>query len=115
MIEAQAEISQGGHRQHGQRQCYAWIQRRAAPERYALDAENIFLEVRGARGAFSMTRLDAATFTFRRALLRGGCVGGAAEQALDVDPAFDAGRGLLQLIAAGLATAIDETDKDAQR
>jgi Putative DNA-binding domain len=85
-----------------------------APDSYALDVEDVFLEVRGARGAFSMTRLDAATFIFRRALAQGLSVGGAAEQALDADPGFDAGYGLVQLIAAGLATAIG-ADKDTQQ
>jgi hypothetical protein len=85
------------------------------PESYALDPADIFLEVRGARGAFSMSRLDAATFIFRRALAQGSSVGNAAEQALDADPRFDAGHGLVQVIAAGLATAIGGTDKDAQQ
>ncbi len=87
----------------------------SAPESYALDPEHVFLEVRGARGAFSMTRLDAATFIFHRALAQGLSVGGAAENALDADPAFDAGQGLVQLIAAGLATAIGGADKDPQQ
>ncbi len=87
----------------------------SAPESYALDPEDIFLEVRGARGAFSMARLNAATFTFRRSLAQGLSVASAAEQALDVDPAFDAGHGLVQLIAAGLATAIGVADKDTQQ
>jgi Putative DNA-binding domain len=86
-----------------------------APESYALDPEDVFLEVRGARGTFSMTRLDAGTSIFRRSLAQGSSIGRAAEQALDADPAFDAGRGLVLLIAAGLATAIDGADKDAQQ
>lgn len=86
----------------------------AAPERYTLDAEDVFLEVRGARGTFSMTRLDRATFTFRHALWRGATVGEAAEQALDVEPAFDAGRGLVQTIAAGLPICIIDAGRDAE-
>ncbi len=85
-----------------------------APESYALDAEDIFLEVRGARGAFSMTRLDVGTFIVRRALAQGLNVGSAAEQALDAAPAFDAGQALVHLIAAGLVTAIG-ADKDTQQ
>jgi hypothetical protein len=85
------------------------------PESFALDPEDVFLEVRGARGAFSMTRLDAATFVFRRSLAQGSSVGGAAEQALDADPGFDAGHGLVQMIAAGLATAVGGADKDTQQ
>jgi hypothetical protein len=87
----------------------------AAPESYALEAEDVLLEVRGARGAFSTTRLDAGTFAFRRALARGATIGSAAEQALDADPTFDAGHGLVQLIAAGLATAVGGANEDTER
>ncbi|MFN3657478.1 MAG: putative DNA-binding domain-containing protein [Pseudolabrys sp.] len=83
-----------------------------APPSYAFDPEDVFLEVCGARGAFTMTRLDAATFTFRRALARGAAIASAAEQALEADPAFDAGQGLLQLIATGLVTGFGGTEKD---
>lgn len=81
-----------------------------APERYAFDAEDVFLEVRGARGAFSMARLDAGSFAFRSALARGASIDGAAEQALDDNPTFDAGQGLIQIVTAGLATAIHDCD-----
>jgi len=84
----------------------------SAPESYTLDAADVFLEVRGARGAFSMTRLDAGTFVFSQALQRGVSVGAAAEQALDADPNFDAGRGLVRLIAAGLAIAIHNASEE---
>ncbi len=86
----------------------------AAPQSFALDAEEIRLEIRGARGAFSINRLDNAAFAFRKALLAGLSVGGAAEQALDADPGFDAGSALLQLVAAGLATAIGGAARDTQ-
>jgi hypothetical protein len=79
-----------------------------APQSYTLDTEPVFLEVCGARGAFSMTRLDAGTFSFRQALAAGSNIEAAAERALDADPGFDAGRGLLQLIATGLATSIGD-------
>lgn len=83
-----------------------------APERYALDAADVLLEVRGARGAFSMTRLDAGTYVFSQTLQRGISVGAAAEQALDADPNFDAGRGLVRLIAADLAIAIRNASEE---
>ena len=86
-----------------------------APDSYALDPADVLLEVRGARGAFSMSRLDAATFVFRRLLAQGSSVGNAAEQALDVDPGFDAGHSLVQVIVAGVATAIGGADKDTQQ
>jgi hypothetical protein len=78
----------------------------AAPEGYALDAEDVFLEVRGARGAFSIARLDAGTFAFHKRLAAGSTIGAAAEEAIAADPAFDPGGALAGLIAGGLATAI---------
>ncbi len=86
-----------------------------APDRYALDPEDVFIEVRGARGAFSMARLDAGNFTFRAALARGTGIGDAAEQALDADPGFDAGQGLVRLVAAGLATAVHDIEGETRR
>jgi hypothetical protein len=86
-----------------------------APERYALDAEDVFLEVCGARGTFSIARLDAGNFALRTALASGASIGGAAEQALGNDPTFDAGQGLVQIVTAGLATAIHDCDWEAPR
>ena len=79
-----------------------------APERFVFEPEDIFLEVRGARGAFSVTRLDAGTFAFRQALARGETIGNAAERALDADASFDAGGGLLQLMSGEFVAAIDD-------
>ena len=86
-----------------------------APKSYALDAEDVFLEVRGDRGTFSIGRLDPATFIFRRMLAEGVNVGDAAGAALDRDPAFDAGQGLVQLIANGMATAVAGAEKGHAR
>lgn len=83
-----------------------------APERYTLDAADVFLEVRGVRGEFSMTRLDAGTFVFSQALQCGVSIGVAVEQALDADPGFDAGLGLVRLIAADLAIAIHNASEE---
>jgi Putative DNA-binding domain len=66
----------------------------------------IWLEVRGARGAFQFTRLDAATFVFRDAVKLGETLASAATLALDVDAAFDAGLALGSLLAAGLPIAL---------
>jgi hypothetical protein len=78
----------------------------ATPQSYALAPEDIFLEVRGARGACSMTRLDAGIFAFRKSLSAGATIGGAAEHALDTDPSFDVGQALVQFIAGGDVTAV---------
>jgi hypothetical protein len=74
----------------------------AAPERFVLIEAPTSLEVQGARGAFRLTRLDAATFAFRTALAAHRTVGDAADAALALDPAFDAGHGLRALVDARL-------------
>ena len=72
-----------------------------APAEYRLVSENIWLEVQGARGDFYFSRLDAAEFAFRKALLLGESIGNAAEQALGVDAGFDIGRAFTTLIDSG--------------
>jgi Putative DNA-binding domain len=72
-----------------------------APSAYRLVSENIWLEVQGARGDFYFSRLDAAEFVFRKALLVGESIGNAAEQALEVDAGFDIGRAFTTLIDSG--------------
>ena len=72
-----------------------------APSEYRLVSENIWLEVQGARGDFYFSRLDAAEFAFRKALLLGESVGNAAEQALGVNAGFDIGRAFTTLIDSG--------------
>ena len=75
-----------------------------APERFVLLDAVTLIEVRGARGSFHLTRLDAATFAFRAALAAGRTVGAAAEAALTVDADLDPGHALRALVDAGLAT-----------
>ncbi|MGD9902753.1 MAG: putative DNA-binding domain-containing protein [Vicinamibacterales bacterium] len=77
-----------------------------AAERWRLREEEVRLEVRGARGAFHVGRLDAATFTFRVALQDGASLGAAAATAVDVEPTFDPGAALLALIDERLLTAL---------
>jgi hypothetical protein len=78
------------------------------PERFVLSTEDSPLEVRGARGAVSVERLDVATYEFRRALASGSSIGESAALALDCDASFDAGRALRVLVEAGLATALGD-------
>jgi hypothetical protein len=73
-----------------------------APERYELALADVHLEIRGARGTFTMTRLDIAALTFRRALAQGDTIGTAAELALDADAAFAPGAALTNLFAEEL-------------
>lgn len=78
----------------------------AEPERFVLANERTFIEVRGARGAVSLARLDGATFAFRSALADGRSIGDAAAAALERDPRFNAGAAVKSLAATGLVTAL---------
>lgn len=61
-----------------------------------------WLEVRGARGDFSISRLAAGDWCFRRALTWGHTLEAAAGVALDADPQFDPGAALIQLFVGRL-------------
>jgi hypothetical protein len=76
----------------------------AEPETFVLPKADTFVEVRGARGALRMTRLDPAVFAFRKALHAGQSIAVAAEAALACDLAFDAGAALRQLAQSELVT-----------
>jgi hypothetical protein len=78
----------------------------AAPDQFSLIAEDVRLEVRGARGEFRFSRLDAGEFIFREAVRQGRSIGEAAELALESEAGFDPGRTLTRLVGEGLATAI---------
>jgi hypothetical protein len=76
----------------------------ATPERFVLIEAPTLVEVRGARGAFGLARLDAAAFAFRTALASGHTVGSAAEAALAIDPRCNPGAVLRELVETGLVT-----------
>jgi hypothetical protein len=82
------------------------------PEQFCLSPADVWIEVRGARGEFHFSRVNAADFLFRRSVLEGQSVGDAAERALDTDANFDPGQALGRLIAAGLITAIARKTHD---
>jgi len=73
---------------------------------------DVRLEVRGARGAFRLPRLDPADFEFRAALHAGTTLAVAASHAMDVDERFDPGRALAALFSAGLAVALSPAHGD---
>jgi hypothetical protein len=75
------------------------------PERFVLAEADTFVEVRGARGNVRLTRLDGATFTFRKALADGRSLGDAASSALEIDSTFDPGHALRLAVDGGLVTA----------
>ena len=77
-----------------------------APERFELAPGAARIEVRGARGELHITRFDSAEFIFRKSILNRRPIGNAAEQALDVDSAFEPGQALVRLVTAGYVKAI---------
>lgn len=67
---------------------------------------DVFLEVRGARGAFQINRLQQSEYCFRESLGNGLRIGDSAESAMDVDMLFDAGTALVRLMTDELVTSI---------
>jgi hypothetical protein len=74
------------------------------PESFPFDPADCRIQIRGARGAFRIDRLDLGEFLFRRAVSDGRTIGEAAGQALDAAGSFDPALALGRLIADGLAT-----------
>jgi hypothetical protein len=79
-----------------------------APDRLDLLPADVWIEIRGARGQFHMTRLGTAEFIFRKSIAEGRSIGDAAESALDVDAGFDPGQALASLISSGLVAGVTE-------
>jgi hypothetical protein len=84
----------------------------SAPDRFDLPSSDVRIEVRGARGQFYVSRLDAAEFTFRKSIAGGHSIGDAAEFAMDSSADFEPGQALAALIAAGFITGISESTND---
>ncbi len=84
-----------------------------APESLRLLPEDIWIELRGARGEFHLNRLTRGDFMFRRSIAAGYSLGDAAEAALDVDDKFDPARALHAVLAEGLIVAV-KTQRSAQ-
>jgi hypothetical protein len=83
-----------------------------APEYLSFEPAAVWLEIRGARGEFSLTRLAFCEFLFRQSVREGNSIGAAAERALDGDPSFDPATALACLIASGLVTGIGQAIKE---
>lgn len=73
-----------------------------APEQFTFLAQTTQLELRGARGRFTLRRLDPGAFAFRARLAQGASLAAAVEQALAAQAAFDLPAGLASLFADGL-------------
>jgi hypothetical protein len=84
----------------------------AAPAYLSFEPASVWLEIRGTRGEFSLTRLARGEFAFRQSVREGNSIGAAAEGALDADTDFDPGTALASLIAGGLVTGIG---RDSQK
>lgn len=82
-----------------------------APDNLVFDPANVFLEIRGSRGEFDISRLQEAEFLFRESLVQGLPIADAAEQAMDSDASFDAGASLVRLAAEGLVIGIGDRSK----
>jgi hypothetical protein len=76
-----------------------------APAEFRFDPARVLLEVHGARGAFSMRRLDEPEFAFRAAL-HGGAPLAAAIAAAEASGAFDPGSALAALFGDRLVTEV---------
>ena len=76
------------------------------PDRFVLEPDAVWLEIRGARGEIRMTRLTQPVFAFRAALGHGAALGDAAVAALDVAPTFDPGLALFDLFSEGLVVTV---------
>lgn len=84
-----------------------------APEALRFQPRATRLELRGARGRFSLRRLAAADFAFRSRLMHGESLGTAAEAALAKEPAFDLAAALAALFAEGLVISHSGDDTHA--
>ena len=78
----------------------------SASEAWTWASGDVWLEVRGSRGALRFWRLTEGEYAFRTALAQGRSIGAAAERALVVDSQFDPGAALLALIHQDLATSL---------
>ncbi len=80
------------------------------PESWTLGDEEVHLEVRGARGTFQFSRLNAPDYAFRASLAEGHSLGRAAADALELEKEFDPGSALLALLRERLMTSIGRSD-----
>src|SRR5262249_57917802 len=69
-----------------------------APGEFHLAPEDVWLEVRGARGEFHFSRLVPAGVGLRKAIRQGHSNTTAADRRLEADTSFDVGRALTALI-----------------
>lgn len=85
---------------------------KSAPDRLEFAPENVWLELRGARGHFNWKRLTASEFAFRAAFLAADPLGAAAESGLAKDPQFDVSMAIASLFAERLVTALQPSSRE---
>jgi len=78
------------------------------------EAQPVWLEARGSRGAVSIDRLSEAEWVFRAELHHARPVGVAAERARQVQASFDPGTALAQLFAEALVTSISSINGEPE-
>ena len=84
----------------------------SAPEYLTFEPAAVWLEIRGARGEFSLTRLPPGEFLFRQSIREGNSIGAAVECAMDADTNFDPGTAMASLLASGLVTGIGQDNQE---
>lgn len=77
-----------------------------APEQLSFAPSETLLQLRGARGRFSLQRLEAGAYAFRSSLAGGGRLAEAAAAAAGAQHGFDLSHALAALFAEGLVIAI---------
>jgi hypothetical protein len=83
-----------------------------APDRLEFEPEQVWLELRGARGAISFKRLDAGSFAFQSSLRSGKPLGSAAESGLCSGGVFDIPAALAALFSEGLVIALHPSPQE---
>lgn len=74
----------------------------SAPDHLAFAPHDTCLELKGARGRFTLRRLDPGAFTFRSSLAAGASLATSARQAIEAQASFDFPSALASLFAEGL-------------
>ncbi|WP_161957094.1 DNA-binding domain-containing protein [Aestuariivirga litoralis] len=75
------------------------------PDRFTFEPCETHLQLRGARGAFSLNRLEPDVFQFRAGLAAGCSLADAATRGTQAKPGFDLSTALATLFAEGLVIA----------
>ncbi|MGQ0767383.1 MAG: HvfC/BufC family peptide modification chaperone [Gemmatimonadota bacterium] len=80
-----------------------------APESFVIVPEAVYLEVRGSRGDFRISRVSVGRLAFRDALAGGGTLDDASARALAAEPTIDVEREVVALHAEGLVVSIQKS------